>query len=164
MRFSRMLPILRISILFINCKNGNEFIANETISKEFLQEMNSLDSLHQAIVSSPKIIYQDPSTENSEEVKAAERLATNSEKGIREIAQIQISSEAMPFYNGVLDYLHDTKFYGNNAKKIFQEKDTLRRKYFYDQLGKQYEKLTTKPDSLLAIQKIYHNQVGLDSK
>ncbi len=154
-------PFLLTVLLLMSCKKNKEFAFNENISGEFLQEMNALDSLQINYFSDSSALSKPPSAENSTEMKDALKLSENSSAGFKNITAIPVSAEAMPFYTAVTEYLGYTKAQGNLARDFFQETDPLMRKAYFEKIQLDFKKLSSKPDSILAIQKIYLNKVGL---
>ena len=153
--------LLSSIIALASCTKSKEFALNEKVSKEFLKEMNSLDSLEIKYFSDSSFIKKTPSAENSIEVKDAVKLSENSKAGITNISGIKVSQEAMSFYTAVLDYLGDTKAQGDLARDFFQESDPQMREGYYEKLRQDFKKLKNKPDSILTIQKTYLDKVGI---
>ena len=148
-------------LLSVSCKKSNELALNEKVAKEFLEEMNALDEFEAKYFSDSSALSKSPSAENSVEVKDAVKLSEDALAGIKNIAGTSVSPEAMPFYMGALEYIDAVNAQGKNAKDFFTEQDPRLREGYYEGLKKNFKKLKNKPDSILAIQKVYLNKVGI---
>lgn len=152
-----MIPIL----LLVGCKKNKELALNEKVAKEFLEEMNALDEFEAKYFSDSSALAKAPSAENSIEVKDATKLTENAVAGLKNIGGTSVSPEAMPFYMGALEYIDAVNAQGQAAKDFFTESDPRMREGYYELVKENFKKLRSKPDSILAIQKIYLDKVGI---
>ena len=148
-------------LLLVGCKKNKELALNEKVAHEFLKEMNALDSLELKYFSDSTALSKAPSSQNSVEMEDAAKLSENSSISVKNISGISVSPEAMPFYTAVLEYLQSTRAQGNLAKDFFQETDPRMKEGYYESVQENFKKLRNKPDSILAIQKVYLNKVGI---
>ena len=145
----------------MSCKKGNEFMLNEKVSKEFLNEMNALDSLELKYFSDSSYVLKNKSDDESLEIKDSKRLSEISSLGMKNISGISVSEEAMPFYTAVLKYLDEAKSQGDLSQKFFKESDPQMRRGYFEKIQEKFKKLRNKPDSILTIQKDYFNKVSI---
>jgi hypothetical protein len=80
------------------------------------------------------------------------------------MADLKPSKAAGKFNEGVIAYLTAINDYGKTASQMLQAKNINEKKKLHDQLMLNYEKLNTYPDRVLAIQKTFLNEVGLQPK
>ena len=152
-----LIPIL----LLVGCKKGDEFALNEKVANEFLEEMNALDEFEAKYFSDSSALAKAPSAETAIEVKAATKLSEDASAGLKNIAGTSVSPEAMPFYKGVLEYIDAVNAQGQAAKDFFTESDPRMREGYYELVKENFKKLRSKPDSILAIQRVYLDKVGI---
>lgn len=152
-----MIPIL----ILVGCKKNKELALNEKVANEFLKEMNALDEFEAKYFSDSSALSKAPSAENSIEVKDATKLTENAVAGLKNIGGTSVSPEAMPFYMGALQYIDAVNAQGQAAKDFFTESDPRMREGYYELVKENFKKLRSKPDSILAIQKIYLDKVGI---
>ncbi|KFC17881.1 hypothetical protein [Epilithonimonas lactis] len=152
-----LIPIL----LLVGCKKGDEFALNEKVANEFLEEMNALDEFEAKYFSDSSALAKAPSAETAVEVKDAIKLSEDASAGLKNIAGTSVSPEAMPFYKGALEYIDAVNAQGQAAKDFFTESDPRMREGYYELVKENFKKLRSKPDSILAIQKIYLDEVGI---
>lgn len=152
-----LIPIL----LLVGCKKNKELALNEKVANEFLKEMNALDEFEAKYFSDSSALSKAPSAENSIEVKDATKLTENAVAGLKNMGGTSVSPEAMPFYMGALQYIDAVNAQGQAAKDFFTESDPRMREGYYELVKENFKKLRSKPDSILAIQKIYIDKVGI---
>ncbi|MBV6878515.1 hypothetical protein NG800_016480 [Epilithonimonas ginsengisoli] len=152
-----MIPIL----LLVGCKKNKELALNEKVAKEFLEEMNALDDFETKYFSDSNPLAKAPFAENSIEVKDAAKLTEDAVAGLKNISGTSVSPEAMPFYMGTLEYIDAVNAQGQAAKDFFTESDPRMRAGYYELVKENFQKLRNKPDSILAIQKVYLDKVGI---
>lgn len=152
-----LLPLL----MFFSCKKGSEYAQNEKVSKEFLTQMNALDDFEAKYFSDSSALAKSPSLENSAEVKDALQLSKNASESLKHFHGDAVSPEAIPFYQAATEYIDAVRAHGELADDFFRETDPKLRQGYFEGVKKHFEKLRSKPDSVLAIQKIYFEKVGL---
>lgn len=152
-----MLPLL----FLMSCQKSEEFALNEKVANEFLKEMNDMDSLELKYFSDSSAVSKTVFAENSAGAKDAVKLSENSLAGIENITGVKVSPDAMSFYKAVLDYLGATKAQGDLAQDFFTESDPQMRQSYFESIQENFKKLRNKPDSILAIQKVYLDKVGI---
>lgn len=154
--------IFTLTIFLISsCKKNEELILNEKVANEFLKEMNALDEFEAKYFADSTALKKSPSNDNSTEVKDAIKLSEDANKGLKSIMGYSVSPEAMSFYIGASKYIDVVHAQGNDAKDFFTEADPGMRKGYYNRVKENFKKLRNKPDSILSIQKIYLEKVGL---
>lgn len=152
-----MIPIL----LLVSCKKNKELALNEKVANEFLKEMNALDEFEAKYFSDSSALAKTPSAENSIEVKDAIKLSENAVAGLNNIGETSVSPEAMPFYLATLKYIDAVNAQGKDAQDFFTESDSRLKEGYYERVQENFKKLRNKPDSILAIQKVYLDKVGI---
>lgn len=155
-----MILIIPILVL-VGCKKNKELALNEKVAKEFLEEMNAIDEFETKYFSDSSALAKAPSAENSIEVKDAAKLTEDAVEGLKNISGTSVSPEAMPFYMGALEYIDAVNAQGQAAKDFFTESDPRMREGYYELVKENFKKLKNKPDSILAIQKVYLDKVGI---
>ena len=152
-----MIPIL----LLVSCKKSNEMELNEKVANEFLKEMNALDDFEAKYFSDSSAVAKPPSAETSIEVKDATKLTEDAVAGLKNISGTSVSPEAMSFYKGALEYIDAVNAQGQATKDFFTESNPKMREGYYERVQENFKKLRSKPDSILAIQKVYLDKVGI---
>lgn len=152
-----MIPIL----LLTGCNKNKELALNEKVANEFLKEMNALDEFEAKYFSDSSALAKSPSAETAAEVKDAIKLSEDASAGLKNIGGTSVSPEAMPFYKGALEYIDAVNAQGKAAKDFFTESDPQMREGSYELVKENFKKLKSKPDSILAIQKVYLDKVGI---
>lgn len=94
----------------------------------------------------------------------ANDLISNLQINLRNMKNLQPSKAAAKFNGGIIQYLKAINDYGKTAKQMLQAKAVDEKRKSYAQLNVEYEKLNAYPDSLLAIQQVYLQEVGLQPK
>lgn len=149
-------------LILLGCKKGSEYALNEKVSKEFLVQMNALDEFDTKYFSDSSALAKSPSIENSVEIKDALQLSENASEAMKHVHGDSVSPEAIPFYLAATEFIDDVRAHGELAHDFFKETDPKLRQGYFEGVLRHSKKLKTKPDSVLAIQKLYFEKVGLN--
>lgn len=149
-------------VLLFSCKKAGEYALNENVSKEFLKQMNALDDFEAKYFADSSALAKAPSSETSIESQDALKLSESSLKAVDNLRGKSISPEAMPFYIAAIKYIEDINAQGKIANDFFTETDPMMRRGYYESIQENFKKLRNKPDSILEIQKVYFDKVGLE--
>jgi hypothetical protein len=149
--------------LLFSCTTNNDYAYNEKVTSIFLSEMKQIDETDSVFKDTSKV-YAKGFPDSIFLSHKADNLINNSKIDLLDIARLKPSKAAAKFNEGVIQYLTAINDYGKTAKEMLHVKDLREKRRYYDQLTVKYEKLNTYPDQLLAIQKIYLQEVGLQPK
>ncbi|KRT14160.1 hypothetical protein ASU31_20680 [Pedobacter ginsenosidimutans] len=157
------LLFLSLVLLFSCSSSNNDYAYNEKVTSIFLREMKQIDETDSVFKDTSKV-YAKGFPDSILLSTKAENLINNSKVDLVNIADLKPGKEAVKFNEGVIAYLTAINDYGKTAQEMLQVKTTDEKKKLHDHLMLKYEKLNTYPDSLLEIQKVYLNEVGLQPK
>lgn len=157
--------LLSLSLmLLLSCTSStSDYAYNEKVTSIFLRQMRQIDETDSVFKDTSKVYVKGFSDSISLSNKA-ENLVNNSKMELADIADLKPGKEAEKFNAGIVAYLTAINDYGKTAQQMVQAKTIGEKKKLHEQLMLKYEKLNTYPDRLLAIQKIYLNEVGLQPK
>ncbi|MGQ7855724.1 hypothetical protein ACUN24_15940 [Pedobacter sp. WC2501] len=152
-----------LSLLFSCTSSTSDYAYNEKVTSIFLRQMRQIDETDSVFKDTAKVYIKGFPDSISLSHKA-ENLVNNLKMELADIAGLKPSKAAEKFNEGVVAYLTAINDYGKKAKEMLQAKTTGEKKKLHDQLMLKYEKLNTYPDRLLAIQKTFLNETGLQPK
>ncbi|MBT2561481.1 hypothetical protein J7E50_11610 [Pedobacter sp. ISL-68] len=151
-------------IMLFSCNSSNnDYAYNEKVTSIFLQEMKQIDETDSVFRDTSKV-YAKGFPDSIFLSHKADNLINNSKIDLLDIARLKPSKAAAKFNEGVTQYLTAINDYGKTAKEMLHVKAIDEKRKYYDLLAVKYEKLNTYPDQLLAIQKVYLQEVGLQPK
>lgn len=149
-------------LLFASCAD-KEYGYNEKASSIFLQEMENLDENHSAFVDTTVIYHFDEYSLHRYQ-SMADVTIKNANDDLLLLKELSPSEDAKPFHNGVVHYITGIADYGKLGKQIAESKDVNEQKVLLAKLENAYKNLSTKPDSILEIQRVYFEKVGMKAK
>lgn len=155
-----ILLALLVCTLF-GCSNP-DFDYNESTSAVFLNEMKSIDELHQSFSDSGKVFHLSHGDQVSLKAKA-ESIENTAQQDIQYLNGLKPGVAAKEFHQAVNSYFSKIEHYGKTAQTLLSA-DLNKRKTIYLALMNEYEALNRMPDRTLEIQKEYLNKVGLHAK
>ncbi|QDW24647.1 hypothetical protein FFJ24_007390 [Pedobacter sp. KBS0701] len=157
--------LLSISLmLLLSCTSStSDYAYNEKVTSVFLRQMRQIDETDSVFKDTSKV-YIKGFPDSISLSNKAENLVNNSKMDLADMADLKPSKAAKKFNEGVIAYLTAINDYGKTAKQMLQTKTINEKKKLHDQLMLKYEKLNTYPDRVLAIQKTYLDEVGLQAR
>ncbi|WP_431291707.1 hypothetical protein [Pedobacter sp. P26] len=157
--------LLSISLmLLLSCTSStSDYAYNEKVTSVFLRQMRQIDETDSVFKDTSKV-YIKGFPDSISLSNKAENLVNNSRMDLADMADLKPSKAAKKFNEGVIAYLTAINDYGKTAKQMLQTKTINEKKKLHDQLMLKYEKLNTYPDRVLAIQKTYLDEVGLQAR
>lgn len=161
--FKPALLSLSVILLFSCTSSTSDYAYNEKVTSVFLRQMRQIGETDSVFKDTSKVYIKGFPDSISLSHKA-ENLINNSKMKLADIADLKPSKAAEKFNEGVVAYLTAINDYGKKAKEMLQAKTTGEKKKLHDQLMLKYEKLNTYPDRVLAIQKTFLNEAGLQPK
>lgn len=163
MKFLKIaLFFLPLGVLF-SCTNTDDYAYNEKVTSIFLSEMKQIDETDSVFKDTSKV-YAKGFPDSIVLWHKADNLINNSKNDLIDIARLKPTKAAAKFNEGVMQYLTAINDYGKTAKEMLRVKAIDEKRKYYDQLIIKYEKLNSYPDQLLATQKAYLLEVGLQPK
>lgn len=162
---SLKLVLLALSLMMMfSCNSSTEDYAyNEKVTSVFLREMKQIDETDSVFRDTTKVYSKEFSDSLSLGHKA-ENLINNSKMDLADLADLKPGKAALKFNEGITAYLTSINDYGKTAREMLQAKNNSDRKKLHDELMIKYEKLNSYPDRLLAIQKTFLSDAGLQPK
>lgn len=161
--FKPALLSLSLMLLFSCTSSTSDYAYNEKVTSIFLRQMRQIDETDSVFKDTSKV-YVKGFPDSISLSNKAENLVNNSKIELADIADLKPSKAAEKFNESVIAYVTAINDYGKSAQQMLQTKIISERKKLHDQLMLKYEKLNTYPDRVLAIQKTYLNEVGLQPK
>lgn len=161
--FKPALLSLSLMLLFSCTSSTSDYAYNEKVTSIFLRQMRQIDETDSVFKDTSKV-YVKGFPDSISLSNKAENLVNNSKMELADIADLKPSKAAEKFNESVIAYVTAINDYGKSAQQMLQTKIISERKKLHDQLMLKYEKLNTYPDRVLAIQKTYLNEVGLQPK
>jgi len=161
--FKPALLSLSLMLLFSCTSSTSDYAYNEKVTSIFLRQMRQIDETDSVFKDTSKV-YVKGFPDSISLSNKAENLVNNSKMELADIADLKPSKAAEKFNESVIAYVTAINDYGKSAQQMLQTKIISERKKLHDQLMFKYEKLNTYPDRVLAIQKTYLNEVGLQPK
>jgi len=151
-------------MLLLSCTSStSDYAYNEKVTSVFLRQMRQIDETDSVFKDTSKV-YIKGFPDSISLSNKAENLVNNSKMDLADMADLKPSKAAKKFNEGVIAYLTAINDYGKTAKQMLQTKTINEKKKLHDQLMLKYEKLNTYPDRVLAIQKTYLDEVGLQAR
>jgi len=149
--------------LLFGCTNTDDYAYNEKVTSIFLSEMKQIDETDLVFKDTSKV-YAKGFPDSILLSHKADNLINNSKNDLLDIARLKPTKAAGKFNEGVIQYLTAINDYGKTAKEMLRVKANDEKRRYYNQLSAKYQKLNTYPDQLLAIQKVYLQEAGLQPK
>jgi len=154
---------LSLMLLFSCTSSTSDYAYNEKVTSIFLRQMRQIDETDSVFKDTSKV-YMKGFPDSISLSHKADNLVNNSKMELADIADLKPGKAAEKFNDGVVAYLKAINDYGKTAQEMLRAKTINEKKKLYDQLMLKYEKLNTYPDHVLAIQKTYLNEVGLQAR
>jgi len=161
--FKPALLFLSLMLLLSCTSSTSDYAYNEKVTSIFLRQMRQIDEADSVFKDTSKV-YIKGFPDSISLLYKAENLVNNSKMELADIADLKPSKAAKKFNEEVVAYLTAINDYGKKAKEMLQAKTTDEKKKLHDQLMVKYEELNAYPDRVLAIQKTFLNEVGLQPK
>jgi hypothetical protein len=163
MKFFKIALLFLLFGMLFSCTNTNDYAYNEKVTSIFLRQMKQIDETDSVFKDTAKV-YAKGFPDSIFLSHKADNLINNSKIDLTDISRLKPGKAASKFNEGVIQYLTAINDYGKTAKEMLQVKAIEEKRKYYDQLTVKYEKLNSYPDQLLAIQKVYLQEVGLQAK
>ncbi len=160
MNFLKLALLFLSLILFFSCNSSNDYAYNEKATSIFLRQMRQIDETDSVFKDTTKI-YSKGFPDSISLLSKADNLVNNSEMELSDMTALKPGKEAKKFNDGVVAYLKAINDYGKTAQQMLRTNASNEKKKLHEQLMLKYEKLNTYPDRLIAIQKLYLQEVGL---
>lgn len=156
---------LLTSCIFLACSGNMEYANNEKTTSLFLAQMEQIDDTHKSLTEDTSKIFNSKDMVDSVMLNnKAKNTIANSQAAIDDLKLLKPSEEAVGYMNGVLKYFTAINQYGLNVRKMLDAKTVEEKKTLFLQLDNRYKALNKMPDSLLEVQKVYFEKVGLTPK
>ncbi|MBB6235754.1 ribosomal protein S1 [Pedobacter sp. AK013] len=152
-----------LSLLFSCTSSTSDYAYNEKVTSIFLSQMKQIDETD-SVFKDTSTVYIKGFPDSVSLSNKADNLVNNSRTELANVADLKPSKAAGKFNDGVVAYLTAINDYGKTAQEMLRAKNIDEKKKLHDQLKLKYEKLNTYPDRLLAIQKTYLSEVGLQPR
>ncbi|GGH04171.1 MULTISPECIES: hypothetical protein [Pedobacter] len=152
-----------LSLLFSCVSSTNDYAYNEKVTSIFLSQMKQIDETDSVFKDTLKV-YLNGFPDSIFLSNKAENLINNSKTDLADIMSLKPSKAAEKFNNDVISYLKAINDYGKTAKQMLHTQNMNEKKKIHEQLMLKYKKLNTYPDRVLAVQKKYLNEVGLQAR
>jgi len=149
--------------LLFSCKSTDDYTYNEKVTSIFLSQMKQIDETDSVFKDTSKV-YAKGFPDSIFLSHKADNLINNSKIDLLDVARLKPTKAAARFNEGVIQYLTAINDYGKTAKEMLHVKAIEEKRKYYNLLAVKYEKLNTYPDQLLAIQKVYLQEAGLQPK
>jgi len=163
MKFLKIILFCASLGLLLSCTNTDDYAYNEKVTSIFLSQMKQIDETDSVFKDTSKV-YAKGFPDSILLSHKADNLINNSKNDLIDIARLKPTKAAAKFNEGVVQYLTAINDYGKTAKEMLNVKTVDEKRKYHDQLNTKYEKLNSYPDQLLAIQKAYLEEVGLQPK